>query len=288
MNSMEDEDAVREAFANFMMKGNSKRTTSSPSSLPKVTNANETVEMKKTQEMQMMKKCERKFWQILRAFQGTLQRDWIDVDDNLGGVVSSIANLRRRIVMESRKIQEQKNELIQASWKSCGSRSSFGMELTVDDINLALTHDLIHHEKMMAGARALMASLAEAQESLSRRLEELMVHVKESMDIIRCLEYFDYQSSSIETLLGMIDGLQEIFKTLALELFRKQISVQTVLESSNDDVMGTGVERVTRKGSDPQALASRCSMNWSRQSPLSCVDDRAIQKLLQLGDKGPK
>lgn len=285
MNSKNDEDALQQVFANFMMTGNSKRATSTPSSPSYVMDSNETVEMKKTQEIRVVKKCERKFWQIFNGLLGTLQRDWIVVDDNLGDVVSSIANLRRRILMESRKILELENTFIRASWKPYGFRSSFGMELSVDDIQLALSHDLIQHEKMMAGARALMSSLAEAQESLGRRLEELLEHHIKTIDIIRSLEHFNAESSTIMIVLGMLDSLQEIYTTLALELLRKQILVQTVLESTNDDLIATGAERVTQKDSDPRALANACTMNWSRQSPLSCVDDMAIQRLLRLGDR---
>jgi hypothetical protein len=280
-----DEAAMQQAFADFMNGGQSKSKVTTPSSPLVVLDAEARMELETVREVQAVKKLERKYWQILHAFQGSLERDWLAVDDNLGGVVSSIANLRGRIVMESRKIFEQRDgSSKQGSWKRCGYRAS-GMDLTLDDIQLALSHDLLQHENMMLGARTLLASMADAQESLGRRLEELMVHHMDTMEVIQSLVRFDPQSSSIVVVMGMVDGLQEIYTSLAAELYRKQSSVQTLLDATNDDLLITGEERVTRQDQDPRALAEKCSMSWSRRSTSSCVVESSIQALLQLGDR---
>jgi flagellar motor switch/type III secretory pathway protein FliN len=162
------------------------------------------------------------------------------------------------------------------------------MDLTIDDIQLALSHDLLQHENMMVGARKLLASMADAQEALGRRLEELILHHMDTVEFIQSLVHFDPQSSSIVVVMGMVDSLQDIYTSLAAELYRKQSSLQTLLDVTNDDLLITGEERVTRQDQDPRALAEKCAMSWSRRSTSSCVVESSIQALLQLGDRNNK
>ena len=167
---------MRQAFAEFMISGKgSSKNKEKPSSQvqsPSIDRA--------AREATAFKKQERKYWQIINAFQGTLQRDWLDVDDNLGRVMDSISSLRERIAAESRQLRKQK-ETPTKRWQGHGFRSrSSSLGLTPDDVQLALTHDLLRHEKMMAGARMLIASLSEAQDTLGRRLEESMLHDMET------------------------------------------------------------------------------------------------------------
>ena len=279
-----DEIAMQAAFADFMGRGRSK-----PSGNARCTSlgvdSGGTLDLEVARELQLVKKLERKYWQILNAFQGTLERDWLQVDDNLGDVVSSIANLRSRIWMESSKIHERANAPSQESWKRAYRRCNQG--LTRDDIQLALTHDLLKHEDMMAGARTLLSSIAEAQGSLGRRLEELLTHQMAVVELLQGLPHFDpLSSSSIVTVMKMVDGLTDIFVSLASELYRKQWLVQTVIDSTNDDLLVNVGESVSRKGEDPRAVADKCSRSWSRRSSLSCVDESAIQGLLRLGTHG--
>ena len=283
-----DEAAMQQAFADFMNGGQSKLKVATPSTPRVVLDAKARMELETVREVQAVKKLERKYWQILNAFQGSLERDWLAVDDNLGGVVSSIANLRGRIVMESRKIYENRDgSSNHGSWKRYGYRSC-GMDLTIDDIQLALSHDLLQHENMMVGARKLLASMADAQEALGRRLEELILHHMDTVEFIQSLVHFDPQSSSIVVVMGMVDSLQDIYTSLAAELYRKQSSLQTLLDVTNDDLLITGEERVTRQDQDPRALAEKCAMSWSRRSTSSCVVESSIQALLQLGDRNNK
>jgi hypothetical protein len=53
-------------------------------------------------------KALRKYKPITNAFHGTLVRDWLEVDDNLGQVMASIANLRERCWLTSRLAAKQK------------------------------------------------------------------------------------------------------------------------------------------------------------------------------------
>ena len=79
-------------FQSFMMAGRKAERMASP----QVTALHK--------EQQFDKQC----WVILRAFQGILQRDWLEVDRKLGTVIGSIANLRHRIYWES-QLSKQKD-----------------------------------------------------------------------------------------------------------------------------------------------------------------------------------
>ena len=182
----------------------------------------------------MLKKVEKKYWQIINAIQGTLERDWLQVDDNLERVVSSISNLRRRIYLESRQLCKMKTNVTK-TWNGCGYRANHESGVTIDDVELALSHDLLQHEKMMAGARMLLSSLSEAQEALARRLDELFLHHMDTVNVIQSMGC--ETPPSLLVVMAAVDKLQQVFTSLALELYRKQVLVQTILDAVNDNLL---------------------------------------------------
>ena len=62
-------------------------------------------------------------------------------------------------------------------WKSHGyqqhSKKSSSQYLQINDLQLALSHDLEQHEKMLVGLRSLMSNLAECHDALGRIVDSL-------------------------------------------------------------------------------------------------------------------
>jgi hypothetical protein len=261
-------DDVRKAFEQFIMSGNKTTTTTTTTSSSSVAQASERLEAK---EELVWKRAERKYWQILKAFQGTLERDWLQVDDNLHDVVSSIANLRGRIAMESRLLHKENSPKHQ--WDGHGyhpAKSSGG--LWRQDVELALSHDLLQHEKMMTGARTLLAALSDAQEALGRRLEEAIMHHME----MQCMPLWT----------SVVDRLEEVFCALAMELYRKQLLVQSLLNSVHDDLLAGQEEQDVDMDANPRRVADKCCRDWPRGSKTSHVNVQMLEGLLKLGERG--
>ena len=51
-------------------------------------------------------------------------------------------------------------------------------------MELALSHDLMQHEKMMDGLRSLLANLSECHEALLRHLDVMTKHHSECLDFL--------------------------------------------------------------------------------------------------------
>jgi len=268
-------------------------------------------ESKQRKDMAYKLKVEKKAWQIIQSFQGVLQRHWIDVDDNLENVISSIANLRHRIHVESQYLLKMTTMMSQNekdTSKDWWKNSSKNETLNQDDVQLALDYDLLQHEKMMAGTRTLLSSLSEAQDMLGRRLEELMVLIQYDYDALIADSNFTTTTTTTTTTTDMVppttnntlqtalDTMNDLFIMLAMELHRKQCLVQTVLDSSTDDIMAMtddndkdeewDGEVTTPSLSYPQKVADKATRTWSRSNTYtSAIDMNTLQTVLDLGDR---
>eukprot|EP01083_Nonionella_stella_P155830 503957_1 len=140
------------------------------------------------------------------------------------------------------QLKESEANKMKNEWASHGFSQTYGGVPTLlneEDADLALSHDLLQHEKMMSAIRSLFANLSECQEAMHRILDEVMKHHHE------CIEVFDwsdltvsfYKSSSLEELLN------DFVAMLSLELYRKQSLVHLLLGAVEDDLLkpcGTG------------------------------------------------
>jgi hypothetical protein len=195
----------------------------------------------------------KQYTSILKAFQGTLQRDWLEVDDNLGAVMRSISNLRERIYWASEVAAAKQEEEQSASQQQ--QRPTVGrVHLTRDDIELALEHDLDQHEQMMAGARSLLSTLNQAQEALGRRLDEAL---QETMD-----------ADDAGTLQTSMIAMEQIYQALARALYEKQVLVVHVLTCTNDSLLllqgKNGKSVGLEQDDDPRKVAKACVDQWSK------------------------
>jgi hypothetical protein len=120
---------------------------------------------------------------IRKAFQGTLERDWLEMHQQLGRVMESVSNVRQCLYWEYRALDDGAGHLLP------------------QDVELAFQHDLKQHEALLAGARSLLASLNQAQEALGRRLEEAMRNdtnqIYEMEHIYTCLAAELYRKQSL-------------------------------------------------------------------------------------------
>jgi hypothetical protein len=86
----------------------------------------------------------------------------------------------------------------------------------------------------------------------------------------------------------VVEGAQQVFRMLALELYRKQCLVQEILGGLSDEILVTDNMDVRQPANenDPKRVADECSSKWSRRSKESKVDDKLLQDLLRLGENG--
>ena len=186
---------------------------------------------------------------VFRAFQGRLQ-EWKEIDGQLEAVLGSIANLRDRIWWETQHLQVFASR---KPWQedTCSSASHrFVSALNDEDVQMALTHDLLQHEKMLATSRTLVASLAQEQDAMGRRLDEwMMIHLAEP-------------GAFMDQGRELLEQSQSVYVYLAEDLYRKQMLVKKVLDSCHDGLVD---KEAARNGGDgnPRSVARQCSAKWA-------------------------
>ena len=94
--------------------------------------------------------------------------------------------------------------------------------LSGEDVQNALSHDMIQHEKMLAALRGLFANLSECHEMILRSLDEI---TKYHLD---CLEDFrnvglevEFEPTFLKTS-GSVGIMRDAIAMLSNELYRKQ------------------------------------------------------------------
>mmetsp|Transcript_11678 Transcript_11678/g.17144 ORF Transcript_11678/g.17144 Transcript_11678/m.17144 type:complete len:269 (-) Transcript_11678:47-853(-) len=223
----------------------------------------------------VIKRTEKKYWTLIKAFQGILEREWLNADDNLGVVVSSIFNLRQRIYWESKQIMEMKKQM-----SGTNSRSSIrqgNVYLRREDVEFALSYDLNRHEQMMSAARSLLSNLNQAQETLGRRLEEIILH-----DLYTRQDDIVVSSSLCTT----VTQIEKLYHDLAAELYRKQELSSKVLESTTDQLFAVNddyIENLSDERDSPRYVAQSSSRQWSRTAEESFVRETHLQAFLKTG-----
>ena len=221
---------------------------------------------------------------ILRALQGRLE-EWKDTSQKLEGVLRSISNLRDRIYWESSSLATRhRNEL--QPWRQSGFRSSFGNRksnhvLMKDDIQLALDHDLLQHERMLSGVRSLVASLAQLVDEIGRRLDEWMLQnlIDQSEHVLdeRMLAMQLKEQSTFEL-------AQEVYSLLATDLYQKQKMATRVFDSCHDGVFVGSHEKGETKSlfqSDPRDVIKQTSKELSNPERKNLVLSH-VNKLLAI------
>eukprot|EP00522_Entomoneis_paludosa_P016201 CAMPEP_0172440304 /NCGR_PEP_ID=MMETSP1065-20121228/969_1 /TAXON_ID=265537 /ORGANISM="Amphiprora paludosa, Strain CCMP125" /LENGTH=307 /DNA_ID=CAMNT_0013189091 /DNA_START=312 /DNA_END=1235 /DNA_ORIENTATION=- len=219
------------------------------------------------------------------AFQNVLVTEWTSSDDQMYLVMESIANLRERIWIASREasfLAETSSSVLSPSWKECGFRGPRSTSfLLPQDVELSLSHSLLGHERMLEALRQGMAQLAQAQEAMGRRLDDVFAHFdsfqshchvfqaesRDEEDKLKC--------QRLEQAIGsQVDECLELFRAAASELFRKQNLSQTVLESDHDFLL---YHEESTAGNEfkmlPKTLARLSTSKWARSHRESSLAD---------------
>ena len=245
---------MHKAFQEFMLGGST--AVSTPSPQRHNTNKKQT---------QLQRSVYKQHQSAAQAFFRVLVDDWLHVDDQLGRIVDSIANLRRRLWVISGRLnalhalqadaleQEESDELADSassyrssfcSWKSYGYRGSASFIKSNQiarhrderlDLELALSHSLLMHENMMTTCRKqLMPLLQEAQQMLGRRLEDFMISVADADDVLIRNNEDDAEEAKERSVMmnkmqTELDDCVDLFRAAAEEVHRKQEMVQECL-----------------------------------------------------------
>eukprot|EP00553_Chaetoceros_curvisetus_P001571 CAMPEP_0204627826 /NCGR_PEP_ID=MMETSP0717-20131115/14381_1 /ASSEMBLY_ACC=CAM_ASM_000666 /TAXON_ID=230516 /ORGANISM="Chaetoceros curvisetus" /LENGTH=318 /DNA_ID=CAMNT_0051644195 /DNA_START=332 /DNA_END=1288 /DNA_ORIENTATION=+ len=308
----DSDEAMRLAFEQYMMGGS--RASTAATTI--VNEAEEEERMAKEEEARKMKlqaeirKAEKIYWHIFKRFINRVKDEWLDIDDQGYQVVKSIAGIRKRLPSEHKLLRQFRDVVVQKKdWACHGTRqvliASKGEEeeeeedyergkgaaapglglLSEEDVELALSHDLMQHEKMMSGLRSLFAQLSECHEALFRMLDEMTQHHLE------CSESFHWddlppsfrRASSLEGLMG------DLLAMFSLELYRKQCMVHQVLDRVQDDLL-----RNTKKGGGgreddsewedltPQGVVDRCCRLWPKDCSESSIEIGTLENALNL------
>jgi hypothetical protein len=248
------------------------------------------------------RKNKKRYYQILRSFNDKVKHTWMDIDGQLLSVMQNIVNIRGRLPSEWKLLsqatrheatndgaspeQEEKLEgggIFEDDWKSYGYRekskdsSQLFPHLQIEDIQLALTHDLDQHEKMLAGLRSLMSNLAECHDALGRIVDTLwQFHLECSNE-----EYSD-DNEGKEDLENIVNGVTSTYQMLSIELYKKQNVVPMVIDSTQDDILGIGEIGVARGtgGTKSKKLVQNYCDVWKR----SPVNEELLLNVMELGE----
>jgi len=164
--------------------------------------------------------------------------------------------------------------------------------LTVEDLELTLTYELLQHEKMTSLCRRLMSQLAQEQDAMGRRLDELMMVAMAasaadfSVDVDKALvdDDEDYRLSVV----SKEEECRQLYMATSRELYRKQILAQRLFDSIDDSTLSlyyysdhlgedsddatrlpstdddAGLATATTANESPRRVARKCADQWSR------------------------
>eukprot|EP00540_Astrosyne_radiata_P004916 CAMPEP_0116837964 /NCGR_PEP_ID=MMETSP0418-20121206/8948_1 /TAXON_ID=1158023 /ORGANISM="Astrosyne radiata, Strain 13vi08-1A" /LENGTH=269 /DNA_ID=CAMNT_0004467911 /DNA_START=420 /DNA_END=1229 /DNA_ORIENTATION=+ len=257
----ENEADMQAAFESFMLGGKTTTPTkkgSNSASLSTLTSPSPSPSLRKNKQQQ------KKAWGIIKAYQTTLQMQWLDIDQDLHNLMISIAHLRDCIQMECRYIHD--NTPKKPSWQSFGLHSQKQQVLQSMDVEMALSRDLLKHESMLETLRRLLAHLSEGQDALGRRLEEMYVLLHEEESVM-----------DNDKIANALECMQNVYTVLAQDVYRKQQLSQGLLDSVNNQILSVN----DAENHEPCVIAHQCAKEWSASE-----DDKALlENMLQLGKR---
>lgn len=326
--SSAEEAAMRLAFQQFMITGRHggdlNNNNNNNNQQQNVTPLNGDLAILQNQQLQqqgqLMKKAEKRYWQIFQNFAIMVRDEWLKLDDEAYRIVEAISHVRSRLAMEARllanstfqQLYHQQQQQQQTNDWACHAYQPSTLNITCQDVNLALGHDLQQHEQLMGGLRGVFASISECHESLMRQMDIMMKHHLE------CCKEFHAATSTVTTnqntstntntttsqVLGKAANLTEIMtcilEMLSQELYRKQCLVHMILQSVNDNNLLSSLCSNNENGNESglvehideaadledfttMPIADVCRKKWSREDPRhGCVDSEVLNKFLKL------
>lgn len=222
-----------------------------------------------------VKQAEKRYIQIFKSFCSFVKGGWMATDDQLADILHSIANIRSRLPIELKA-----SGLVDRNYSSDENWSSYGFQASLsvpNDVDLALSHDVIQHEKMMTSVRAMISCLSDCQGALGRKLDEIMKHN------LQYGSFFMQENSPI----SCVEKINDLFSMLSMELHRKECLIFAVLNSNNDENFNTeenrsGGERAfyMTSGEFHMNAIKRCCVEWPRGSEHSFIDTVRLHSMI--------
>lgn len=199
-------DDPQRAFREFMLHGSKKkRDQSTPTPPPPKPTTNTGTAIGKAHQDARLWQNQKQYKQHQQARQAFLQNwktGWCQTDDLLARVVASVADLKARWRLLQRY--------------SSSPPSHPHNALTEDDLTLALQYTLRKYEQAWQQLRGLLAQLAQDQQTLGRRLQEVLTTTTQHVDAAE-------------------NDCNRIYQTAAADLWRKQKWGQELLDHAYID-----------------------------------------------------
>lgn len=283
-------------------KKKKKSITATPTkqpSTPSIINSGSSIGTPTSSSATKQKSKEKKrYYQLIHSFNGKVTHTWIHIDDQILAVLQNIVSIRSRLPLEWKvlhsphlkddNVNPQDNDgrvEHEDEWKQHGlqgklKETPYSFHLHTSDVQLALSHDMTQHEKMLAAIRTFMTNLSECHEALGRVVDTLWkFHLDCTKDRI---EEEDDEDEDGE-MQNMVDNVTELYRMLSSELFRKQILIPLILESTQDEILGIEKGKITEGSRKGLQRARNCCKSWNRSSEESCIDESKLSYVLKLG-----
>jgi hypothetical protein len=246
-------------------------------------------------------KIKKRYYQLLRSFSDKVKHTWMDIDGQILSVLQNIVSIRGRLPPEWKLLSQatRYQTMVEESpeqdekcddndneddWKSYGhqeksnqSSSQYFSHLRIEDIQLALSHDLEQHEKMLTGLRSLMSNIAECHDALGRIVDTMWQY---HLDCTEEEEGGDENEGKVE-LENIMNCVTSSYQMLSMELYKKQNIIPTVIDSTDDDILGIHeIGSGHGVGTKSQQLVRECCESWKR----SPRDEELLLNVMKLGE----
>jgi len=275
-------------------------TPPKPPSTPSIINSNSSsIGTPSTSSLTTKQKSKEKkrYYQLIHSFNDKVIHTWIHIDDQILTVLQNIVSIRSRLPLEWKVLHSShlKDDNINPQdddfgrdeeWKQHGlqgklKETPYSFHLHMSDVQLALNHDMTQHEKMLAAIRTYMTNLSECHEALGRVVDTLWKFQLDcTQDIEEDGEEDDEEDGGMQ---NMVDNVTEVYQMLSSELYRKQMLIPQILESTQDEILGIEKGKIVEGSRKGLQSARDCCKSWDRSSEESCIDESKLSYVLKLG-----
>lgn len=245
-------------------------------------------------------KEKKRYYQLIHSFNDKVTHTWIHIDDQILAVLQNVVSIRSRLPLEWKvlhsshvKIDDlnpQDNGRVEDEdeWKQHGllgklKETPYSFHLYTSDVQLALTHDMTQHEKMLAAIRTFMTNLSECHEALGRVVDTLFKFHLDCTSADRIEEEDGEDDDQDGDMQKMVDNVTEVYQMLSSELYRKQILIPLILKSTQDEILGIEKGKVTVGSRKGLQRARNCCKSWDISSEESYIDESKLSYVLKLG-----
>jgi len=250
-----------------------------------------------TSSTKQKSKEKKRYYQLIHSFNDKVTHTWIYIDDQILTVLQNVLSIRSRLPLEWKVLHsshlktddvnpQDDDDSGEDEWKQHGlqgklKETPYSFHLHASDVQLALSHDMTQHEKMLSAIRTLMTNLSECHEALGRVVDTLWKFHLDTQDRIEEDEKEDAEEDG--EMQNMVDSITEVYQMLSSELYRKQLLIPSILESTQDEILGIEKGKITEGSRKGLQSARECCKSWDRNSEESCIDENKLSYVLTLG-----